>query len=396
MPDAARSHESPATTATTGNVFGTLLCRVIVPLWVLAGAAFKLYERNPGNLPSGIRDLSKAMNFYDLDTLLRVLIGLEFFAVGVMFLLPRFARAMAIFMLSCFCIILIREIVTGAATCGCFGSLPMKPWQMLALDGTLLLLVIVFPSGGRSAKNLTGSLAGSLAGSLVTAAAIAVVGMGVAIAVPNPQDQQQTPITQPVNESIGGATSQPSPPTTSQPDVPAPPSGGTTTAPGDPPAPPSSAPQVASNLPPTVNPDPKPLPSSWYTEKIENWVGQPWRELEIFRLMPKWPRAMDKGPRYIIFYSRTCDHCRDMLDMELINPLDGLITLVEVPASRTVMTDPAGWAMPMSVEMVLQAELLQLPLGPNWIITTPMIIKVVDGKVECATEGGDHKKCLGL
>lgn len=372
--------EDARITPTAGNAFGTLLCRVIVPLWVLAGAAFKLYERNPGNLPSGIRELSKAFRFEDLDTLLRVLIGCEFFAVGVMLLLPRFARAMAIFMLSCFCVILLREIVTGAATCGCFGSLPMKPWHMLVIDGTLLLLVIIFPSGSRTAM--------SFAGSLVTAAAIAIVGMGVAIAVPNPEAKNQTPIL--AHDTTGGATTQASQPHATGPGVSAPP---TTTAPG---TTPETAPSVPANLPPTVNPNPKPLPSSWYTQDMDKWIGKPWRELEIFQLMPKWPRDMDKGKRYIIFYSRTCDHCREMLELELINPLDGLITLVEIPASRTVMTDPGGWEMPMSVEMVLQAELLQLPLGPNWIVTTPMIIKTEDGKVVCVTEGGDHKKCLGL
>ena len=394
--ESPRMPEDVRTTPSHGTVFGTLLCRVIIPLWVLAGAAFKLYERNPGNLPSGVRDLfKKTLGVQDLDTLLRVLIGCELFAVGVMLLLPRFARPMAIFMLVCFCLILTYEIATGAATCGCFGKLPMKPWQMLAIDGSLLALVVMFPNRSRSGL--------SFAGSLVSAAAIAVVGMGIAIAVPKPPDIQQTPIAHDETALLGGATTQPgtesnspsnapadAPPNATQPSVPAPP---TTTAPAQPTTPPATVP---SNLPPTVNPNPKALPASWYTQDMDKWIGKPWRELEIFQLMPKWPRDMDKGPRYIIFYSRTCEHCRDMLDMELINPLDGLITLVEVPASRTEMTDPNGWPMPMSVEMVLEAELLQLPLGPNWIVTTPMIIKVVDGKVVCATEGDNHKKCLGL
>lgn len=386
---AAPSVSAARAPAASRQVFGSVLCRLIVPLWVLAGAAFKLYERNPANLPSVIRDLSRSSGLENLDTLLRVLIGLELFAVAVMFLMPRFARAMAVFMLSCFCAILIGEIATGAATCGCFGSLPLKPWTMLIIDGTMLLLVVLFPTGRRA---VTGSERG---GWLIAAITLLALSLGVALIVPNPAAKNQTPIAINDNGGVIEHASQPAQP--SQPPVNAtqteqqPATQGAVTLPSNPPAQPA-----LSNIPPTVNPNPKPLPPNWYTQKMDEWIGKPWRELDIFQLMPTWPRDMDKGPRYIVFYSRTCDHCRTMLEIELVDPLDGLTTLVEVPAARDVMTDPNAWEMPMTVETILGAELLQLPLGPSWIITTPMVIKVVDGKVVCATEGGDHKKCLGL
>jgi hypothetical protein len=274
MPEAAPGPTSASPSAR--NAFGTLLSRVVVPLWVLAGAAFKLYERNPGNLPSGIRDLSKAMNFPDLDALLRALIGLEFFAVGVMFLMPRFARAMAIFMLSCFCIILLREIASGAATCGCFGSLPMKPWHMLAIDGTLLLLVILLPTSARGAISIGSSLA--------AAAVIAVVGMGIALAVPNPAMIEQTPVAH--NDAPAAATQ---PATTTRPEASHTPDAADTTTQPAPvvPAPPLTiAPAVPSNLPPTVNPNPKPLPPSWYTQEMDKWIGKPWREPALHAQLP--------------------------------------------------------------------------------------------------------------
>src|SRR5262245_7833377 len=118
---------------------GIVLTRIVVPLWVLAGAAFKLYERTPSNLPVVILQGAKKAGVDDLGMLLRTLIGLEFFAVAVMMLVPRLSRAMAIFMLSCFCAILLGDIAMKASHCGCFGSLPIKPWQMLIVDGSLLL-----------------------------------------------------------------------------------------------------------------------------------------------------------------------------------------------------------------------------------------------------------------
>ena len=394
-------HETVPTAHARSTFFGALLCRLIVPLWVLAGASFKLYERNPANLPSGIRATAKSMGWENLDTLLRVLIGCELFAVAVMILLPRFARAMALFMLSSFCAILIWEIARQATKCGCFGSLPMKPWHMLVIDGTLLVLTIVFRYSSRVPANASAALGG--------AAALAALGMAVAVSVPNPPAKQQTVMN--VNDDGPPPPSPnadgPQPPTNAtQPsnEGPQPPSTqnqGAGPQPGPQPAPPSVGPTPPSQGPttastdPTINPNPKPLPSSWYTQEMETWIAKPWRDLDIFQLMPRWPRDMDKGKRYIVFYSRTCEHCKQMLDEDLLTPLDGLITLVQVPASRTLLTDPAGWPMPPHVETTLKAELLDLPLGPNWIITTPLVIAVKDGKVTCATEG-EHKKCLGL
>jgi hypothetical protein len=84
-----------------------------------------------------------------------------------------------------------------------------------------------------------------------------------------------------------------------------------------------------------------------------------------------------------------------MLADDLNRPLDGLVTLVEVPASRTVMTDPSGWKMPLTVEPVLQPEMLALPLGPSWLIQTPLVVRVENGVIACVQEG-EYKKCLGL
>ena len=48
-PTAPNQHSG--TRCPTTAVIGVLLCRVIVPAWVLAGAIFKLAEMNPNLLP---------------------------------------------------------------------------------------------------------------------------------------------------------------------------------------------------------------------------------------------------------------------------------------------------------------------------------------------------------
>jgi hypothetical protein len=338
-------------------VIGIALCRVIVPLWVLAGAVFKLYERTPSNLPSGIVSTAKGAGV-DLETLMRLLIGLEFFAVGVMVLLPRFARAMAIFMLSCFVVIILWELARQATKCGCFGSLPVKPWHMLLVDGTLLAGVIIFNSRAKKTATTDAAPRRSPAPAIAAMAALLTLGLAISFAVPNPP-----PKVQPVIDQIGS-----------------------TALPDDP-----STTGVTPPTDPAINPRPQPLPNSWYTRDMESWVGKPWRELEIFQLMPRWPKDMDTGKRYVVFYSRTCEHCQAMFQHDLVIPLDAPVTAVEIPQSRDVVTAPDAWPMPS----LAHVELLTLPLGCSWIITPPLAVTVVDGKVTCANEG-DHKACMDV
>lgn len=321
------------------------LTRILVPLWILSGALFKLYERVPSNLPKVIFDPAKRHNI-DLDVLLRSLIGLELLAVGVMVFIPRFARAMAIFMLSCFCLILAGEMRLRAEKCGCFGSLPMKPWHMLLIDGSLLLAILVCSFRPRSARPAIAPTSRSLAKPALIAVVLLALGLGVAFAVP-------------ARPSIDQAVKQPEP-----------------GVPND----------------PNQNPNPSPVPPFFSTPAdVQVWVGKKWRELSIFKLMPKWPADLDKGKHYVVFYSRTCEHCEAMFNEDLIIPQSAPVIAVEIPASREMLTDSAAWPMPQNVCQ----ELLSLPLGCQWSITAPLTLTIEDGIVTCATEG-DHRKCMGL
>jgi hypothetical protein len=358
---------------------GFALCRIVVPLWVLAGAAFKLYERTPSNLPSGILATARNLKIENLaqaishdagglDLLLRLLIGLEFFAVGVMFFVPRFARAMAIFMLSCFCGILVWELIRSATKCGCFGSIKIEPWQMLTIDGTLLLFTIIFsPNAGKTVA--AAPRRPSPVVPVLVSALMLAIGLGISFRVPDQAAIEQAVI---INDGTPTPATQPA----TLPDVGVPPVQLQEPPPAD----------------PTINPKPLPIPNSWYTKTPPaQWIGKPWRELEIFQLMPRWPKDMDTGKRYVVFYSRTCEHCETMFWDDLISPLDAHVTAVEIPAARDVLTAADAWQIPP----VDHVELLALPLGCNWIIQPPLAVTLQDGVVICANEG-DHKACFAL
>ena len=114
MTDSAGS-SSPVTSPKQGGTPGTILVRVIVPLWVLAGASVKLWTFNPALLPEPILDLVKdTAGLFGVSDLgwwlemwLRFFIGAEFAAVLIMFASPRLARMVASFLLAVFLAVLV-------------------------------------------------------------------------------------------------------------------------------------------------------------------------------------------------------------------------------------------------------------------------------------------------
>ena len=84
-------------------------------------------------------------------TLLYVLIGIEYLAALAMFFVGRLARPVAIFMLTVFCLVLVREMLAGNTKCGCMGVVSPPPWVMLLIDGTMLAAVVACPPWRRPA-----------------------------------------------------------------------------------------------------------------------------------------------------------------------------------------------------------------------------------------------------
>ena len=303
---------------------GLVLCRVVVPLWVLTGAVFKLVERSPKYLPKEtILKLAGGLNF-NLDVLLRTLIGLEFLAVGVMLFLPRLSRKMALFMLSVFCLILLGELIRGNfADCGCFGSKSPPPWAILMIDGGLLLGVLAFrpkPAVRQPAARWP----------LSAAAGWIIAGFALSFLVPAVE---------------------------------------------------------APNQPNDID---RPLPS-YYLPNTDEWPGKRWDELDIAGLMANRPKNIDAGRRYVVFYGRTCDHCHSLFEQYFTGTLAVPTTLIAVPEAKQGFE--VDGVLPL---LVTGHEELELPIGCDWLITTPILVAMEDGVVVCATEGEDplSPQCL--
>ncbi len=303
---------------------GRVLARAVVPAWVLTGAVFKLVERTPNNLPSQIVSTARDLGV-DLDILLRTLIGLEFMAAAVMIFVARLARPAAIFMLACFCAILVGELWAQSGSCGCFGSIKIHPGVMLAIDGALLLGVVFFrPPAGAGAER-------EPRWPLVAAALAIAAGFGASFGMPG-----RTVLTTTVQDGGNG-----------------------------------------------VKPPPR---GFWYAKAIDQWPGRSLEELdELFSVIPDRPDGLAAGRKRVVLFRRDCEHCEEMFYNYFGGPLEVPVTAYEIPVKEP------EWEVPRAEGVTV----LRLPYDEKfWVVQTPLVITLQDGKVVCAREGVGFEECL--
>jgi hypothetical protein len=365
-------------TATLGVLFN----RLLIPGWLLTGALFKLYYRDPQSLPESIWKTAHAASI-DLDVLLRGIIGIEFVIAGIMFFSARFARPVAIALMSLFCLILLWELRVGAASCGCLGKVTMPPWLMLAIDVPLLLGAIFFKPP-RPQPHERGESNGALRPwPIVAALMVLIVSFGAAFGVPNEQVA--------INDDVNRDASAVVPPkggddqSTASGEGDESAAGGAESADGGDEGDPNAG--TSSPAPPPGNVQ----PPSYYVLEPPKWVGKHWYELEIARYVTSQPRDVDRGRRYILFYNPTCDHCYDVLRLHFAASLPAPTTVIAIPEYKTHFEKQGVYQMPCG-----ECEKLELKFGCNWITSPPVLVALEDGIVQCAAEvqDVDMPECL--
>ena len=325
-------------------IIGPLMTRVIVPAWVAAGAIFKLQDPSPRLLPPNtVLAVAKELDV-NLQILLATIIGLELLAVALMLAVGRLARPVALVTLGGFCLILIGELVMGNVTnCGCLGAMSVPPGAMLGADALLLFLAWWFVSPPPAAWNRRTM---GLASLLAASGFVISFGLVLPAGLPAGDSQESTARTAPPAHREGNGP---------------------------------------------VNPDPAPVPGHWFVRDVDSWRGKRWTQIELFQYLHRWPRGLDRGKRFVVFYNRTCDHCEQMFVDDLLDPrLAVQVSAIQVPDRKAQMTADEAWPMPET-----RCEHLQLPLGCDWIITTPLTLRIEDGTVTCAEEG-THRECMEL
>lgn len=327
------------------ELIGLILARAIVPLWVLTGAIFKLSEKTPKLLPQNIWETAAKWEF-DLYWLLAILIAIELIFVGVMFLLPKLARPAGIAIMGIFLLVLIWEIASGHTSCGCLGAFSPSPWIMLAIDGALFMGLIALPTPRKPGPLFPSGPATVFA--FWTLAALCITGVLILPEASAPVDGKT-----PQKIAQNGAP---------------------------------AAPDDAMNgdaPPPTPPVQTVPRPAL-YIPKLEQWHGRKFSEIELSQWVNGWPENINAGPYYVIFYSRTCDHCRDLLNYFFASPAPAPTVIVAIPENKQGFSTTG-----LHEHQCAGCLELALPIGTEWMMTAPLVIALQDGVVQCAAEGVD-------
>ena len=347
--------------ARPGTLAGTVLCRVVVPAWILAGASFKLWERNPQLLPKPVTDVTDFVFVRTLgipretylEPAMRFMIGFEIMAALLMVVAPvQAARLLGISLLSLFCIILGVLLASGAASCGCFGASGPSPAWMLGIDGALLLgMLVLRPRGQR----LPPAEAGRKVGSVMFVPLL--VGLGIAYGVP-----QRAAV---VLDDGGAATTK-----TTETTKPA-----ETTTPADVTKVPATVTSTDPTTPRAATTPWPPQPATakpWYAPEFDGWKGKRLDSQELMLLVQRpLPADLNSGRHHVVFMREDCDHCHELLLKYFSGKLETPVTSIAVPdATGELLENPCT-----------ECGKAVLPKGITYVFSTPVLLTVQDGMV---------------
>lgn len=357
----------------TRHAIGTIVCRAVVPLWLLAGASFKLAQLDPKLLPPVVLStitstdgmLGLSGNAW-MDLALRLIILSEFVIAALMICVPRLSRAVAIALLTFFCAILLSTIIPSwqkggfaevlRGGCGCFGAGGPNPFYMLLIDGSMLVAAIAFPV---SVKGMVPPITKGA----WPAMGLCIIGSAIAFGMPKPAVKLEEPDTmaQAGTSTGGGATTD----------------AGASTAPAPGATQPADATAQASTWP--GRPE---KVESYYLGEFEKWIGQRLDAQPIMQLLATAPPAtIQQGRWHVVFYRSDCDHCHTLMSTYFEGELEVPVLAVEVPD-----TDPAA-ALPNPCE---RCDMVRLLKGPSWVFTTPVLLTVQDGVITCVATDSEN------
>jgi hypothetical protein len=322
---ALRPNDLESTSGVAGTI-AVVTARVLVPLWFAAGAVLKLMDLSPTHLPAAMIKWCGGLGI-DLMFVLRFEIAAELIVAGVMVLLPPLARWIGVAMLTAFVPVLVGDLLLGASSCGCFGAIKVSPWVTLVTDVTFLFGLLVL---GRREPRL--AVTRDLPTSRVLMAGVwSLFSVVVAFGPSAPPAA--------VNGGSDGGSAV----------------GGSGWA--------------------------TPLPvDGFYMPQYQDWIGRPFRELEVASWASNLPDDLSFGQQYVIFYRKDCEHCHELMALYFSGSLERPTTAIAVPERYGFPTENL---QPFECP---ECRLAELPSGVDWFLQTPVLVRLADGVVECAAE----------
>ena len=385
------------------------MCRAIVPAWLFTGALVKLLDGTPALLPKQVRGVytwiakivgmgaeADLTRFFDIA--LRGTISMEFTLAAAMILLPRFSRAIAALVLTLFVAILISVVISGDASCGCFGSKGPPPIVVLIIDATMLACVLLFKPRRLATQ---AKRTGALAGAWVAASAFAVA---ITFGLPAKMMVQAQPIENaPPTSTATASTTIPAPMTTTAtsttktsagtPTIPAPTTTtATTTAntsattPTSKQLPAQTAADVTSSASSSAWPKPPAQLQPYYMPQVEQWVGKPLRSQPLAALIQQpLPANLEQGRWIVMFFRKDCDHCHEVLEKHFMVKLPAPTLLISIPD-----TNPAS-ELPNPCTECIETSFIK---GPEYVVGTPILMSIENGIVKRVCIDSENRESL--
>ncbi len=378
------------------------MCRGIVPAWLFTGALVKLLDGTPALLPKPVRAMYTWMaNLYGMgaeadltrffDIALRGTISMEFTLAAAMILLPKFSRALAALVLMLFVGILTSVVISGDASCGCFGSKGPPPIVVLIIDATMLACVLLFkPRLPTTQVKRTGALAGAWVA--VSAFAVAITfGLPAKMMVQaQPIENSPPPTTATASTTIPPPSTATSATNTSAatPTIPAPttPSNTSAAAPISKQLPAQTPATASSSAPSSAWPKPPGQLQPYYMPQVEQWVGKPLRSQPLAALIQQpLPANLEQGRWIVMFYRKDCDHCHEVLEKHFMVKLPAPTLLVSIPD-----TNPAS-ELPNPCSECIETSFIK---GPEYVVGTPILLSIENGIVKRVCIDSENRESL--
>ena len=122
----------------------------------------------------------------------------------------------------------------------------------------------------------------------------------------------------------------------------------------------------------------------------EEWTGLTLEETGLLEHLPSIAPLTEGQPTLISFYRSNCGLCHDLFDKYFGERLPIRVISIRVPPAEGVElvenNYPEDVYCPDCVRLVL-------PEGPVWLVTTPILIEVADGRIACISQD-DYERCI--
>lgn len=118
----------------------------------------------------------------------------------------------------------------------------------------------------------------------------------------------------------------------------------------------------------------------YYLPDYASWIGRPFRDLDIAGWIVGLSGDLETGQQYVVFYRKDCEHCHELLEVYFNGTL-------QLPTTAVAVPERGGWpTQNLQPFPCTQCRLAELPSGVDWFLQTPVLVRLSDGIVECASE----------